>query len=211
MGRLSRLFGMAAVSALLSAGPALSATKLANFDVQQEIRIPSQSLDSALLLYSRQTGLQIISSAPVLANKVAPALRGVKTPRQALERLLLGSDLSYVVSGDTVTIEIEVYSSASVREVKSVTGNVNQYGTSQTAIAIYAFALTSGVIPSVALNIYAVLNFPRIAVTGPAACWSWRRCRCGRCFHPTTTIYIPFPTRTRSRQRRRAAVIIVQI
>ena len=87
MGRISSLFGVAAVSALLSAGAAFGATPSASLDAQQDFHIPSQSLDTALLLYSRLTGLQIISSSPVVANKVAPALNGMKTPRQALVAL----------------------------------------------------------------------------------------------------------------------------
>ncbi|WP_165837092.1 TonB-dependent receptor [Phenylobacterium hankyongense] len=75
-----------------------------NFDAQQEFQIPGQSLDTALLLYSRESGLQIISSAPVVANRMAQPLRGRMTPREALSALLKGSELSFVVSGSTVTI-----------------------------------------------------------------------------------------------------------
>ncbi|HTK36511.1 MAG TPA: TonB-dependent receptor [Caulobacteraceae bacterium] len=104
MTRLAMLYGMVAVGALLQANPALSAPQKANFDTQQEFRIPSQPLETALLLYSRQSGLQIISASPVVANKIAPALRGTETPRKALEDLLKGSNLSFVVSGSTITI-----------------------------------------------------------------------------------------------------------
>jgi outer membrane receptor protein involved in Fe transport len=98
------LCGVAAVGALLVSSPAWSATQKVNVDAQQEFHIPGQSLDTALLLYSRESGLQIISSAPVVANKVAQPLRGRMTPREALSLLLKGSQLSFVVSGSTVTI-----------------------------------------------------------------------------------------------------------
>jgi outer membrane receptor protein involved in Fe transport len=98
------LCGMAAVGALLVASPVLSATQKVNLDAQQEFKIPGQPLDTALLLYSRESGLQIISSAPVVANKLAQPLHGRMTPREALNLLLRGSDLSFVVSGSTVTI-----------------------------------------------------------------------------------------------------------
>ncbi|MDB5459184.1 MAG: TonB-dependent receptor [Caulobacteraceae bacterium] len=116
MGRVGILFGMTAVGALLSAEPALSATPRGNPDAQREFRIPSQSLDTALLLYSRQSGLQVISSAAVVEHKVAPALRGRKTSRQALKELLEGSNLSFVASGGTVTI---VPASAAASETRS--------------------------------------------------------------------------------------------
>ncbi|HTI66278.1 MAG TPA: TonB-dependent receptor [Caulobacteraceae bacterium] len=95
---------MTAVGALLQAEPALCAAQKANIDAQQEFHIPSQSLETALLQYSRQSGLQVISSAPVVANKVAPALNGRTSPRQALEALLRSSNLSFVASGSTITI-----------------------------------------------------------------------------------------------------------
>jgi outer membrane receptor protein involved in Fe transport len=98
------LCGMTAVGALLHAAPALSEVRKANIDAPQEFHIPSQPLDTALLQYSRQSGLQVISSAPVVANKIAPALNGVKTARQALEALLRSSNLSFIASGSTVTI-----------------------------------------------------------------------------------------------------------
>ncbi|HEX4710873.1 TonB-dependent receptor [Phenylobacterium sp.] len=82
----------------------MSATQKVNLDAQQEFQIPGQSLDTALLLYSRESGLQIISSAPAVANKVAQPLHGRMTPREALSILLKGSELSFVVSGSTVTI-----------------------------------------------------------------------------------------------------------
>ncbi|MDB5459993.1 MAG: TonB-dependent receptor [Caulobacteraceae bacterium] len=104
MTRLAMLCGMTAVGALLHAEPALSAVQKVNIDAQQEFRIPSQPLETALLQYSRQSGLQVISSSPVVANKVAPAMNGRSTPRQALEALLRSSNLSFVASGSTVTI-----------------------------------------------------------------------------------------------------------
>src|SRR5947209_5704327 len=104
MARRAMLYGAAAVAACLAASPAWSASQKANIDTQQEFRIPAQSLDTALLLYWRESGLQIISYAPALANKVAQPLRGRMTPREALSTLLKGSELSFVVSGSTVTI-----------------------------------------------------------------------------------------------------------
>ena len=104
MARGAMLCGAAAVAAFLAASPAWSDSQKANFDAPQEFQIPGQALDTALLLYSRESGLQIISYAPAVANKVAPPLHGKMTPRQALNTLLKGSELSFVVSGSTITI-----------------------------------------------------------------------------------------------------------
>ncbi|MDB5459180.1 MAG: hypothetical protein JWO72_921, partial [Caulobacteraceae bacterium] len=104
MARGAMLCGVAAVGACLVSSPAWSATQKANLDAPREFQIPGQSLDTALLLYSRESGLQIISSAPVVANKTAQPLHGRMTPREALSTLLKGSELSFVASGSTVTI-----------------------------------------------------------------------------------------------------------
>jgi iron complex outermembrane receptor protein len=104
MARHAMLCGTVAVWALLAAQPALSAPLKADIDAQQDFQIPSQPLDTALLLYSRQSGLQIIASAPAVANTVAPALRGRMTPRQALQNLLRGSNLSFVISNGSIAI-----------------------------------------------------------------------------------------------------------
>jgi outer membrane receptor protein involved in Fe transport len=94
------LCSTAAIAAAWSV-PALAAS----LDAPKSFDIPAQSLDTALLAYSRQSGLQVVSSSPAIARKATSGVQGVKTPREALQALLRGSELSFVSAGDrTVTI-----------------------------------------------------------------------------------------------------------
>ena len=86
------------LNASLSLDPAAArrnaqSSAMANIDAQQEFHIPSQPLETALLQYSRQSGLQVISSAPVVANKVAPALNGRTSPLMSSARTATPSGL----------------------------------------------------------------------------------------------------------------------
>jgi iron complex outermembrane receptor protein len=74
-------------------------------DAQRDFNIPRQALDTAVLAYSQQTGLQVVSSTALLAYKETGGVRGVYTPREALRELLRGSDLSFAEANQrTVTI-----------------------------------------------------------------------------------------------------------
>lgn len=55
--------------------------------------IEAGSLESALLAYAHQSGLQLLYSAELVAGRTAPALRGALAPDQALDRLLAGTGL----------------------------------------------------------------------------------------------------------------------
>lgn len=55
--------------------------------------IEAGSLESALLAYAHQSGLQLLYSADLVAGRRAPALHGALAPDQALERLLAGTGL----------------------------------------------------------------------------------------------------------------------
>ncbi len=70
-----------------------------------QIRIPAQSLDSALLAFSRQTGLSVMVSGDLARGHLAPTIDGRLTPIEALQMLLSESDLDFrLVGKGTVTI-----------------------------------------------------------------------------------------------------------
>jgi hypothetical protein len=59
--------------------------------VQAEFNIPAQPLDSALRVFSEQSKHQVLFEEEAVAGKRAPALSGRLAPREALDRLLVGS------------------------------------------------------------------------------------------------------------------------
>ncbi len=86
---------------------ALSSTSVlaASLDAPAAFDIPAQALDTALLAYSRQSGIQIIAASEALSNKRAPAINGVIPARAALVSLLADTGLSFArVTDDLVTI-----------------------------------------------------------------------------------------------------------
>ncbi len=91
-----------AVAAIMScAAPAAAAS----LDAPITFNIPAQALDTAILAYSRQSGLQVVSSAPLLDRKSTAGVQGVRTPAQALKELLRTSNLTFTVAGQqTITI-----------------------------------------------------------------------------------------------------------
>ncbi len=64
----------------------------------QSVDLPAQSLSSALLALSRQTGVIIIAPANLVRGRQAPAVRGRMEPADAVRRLLNGSDLDLSIS-----------------------------------------------------------------------------------------------------------------
>ncbi|MDO6386374.1 TonB-dependent receptor [Uliginosibacterium sp. 31-12] len=69
------------------------------------INIPAQPLGHALNELARQANLQLSFPAELVAGKTAPAVSGQLTPRQALDRLLVGSDLEASVDGSAVLVK----------------------------------------------------------------------------------------------------------
>lgn len=69
------------------------------------IHIPAQPLGAALNALAQQAGLQMTFPAASVAGKSASAVRGQMTAGQALERLLVGSDLEASVDGSAVLVK----------------------------------------------------------------------------------------------------------
>ncbi len=88
-------FALAMTTAAYAAGGAT--------DVAFEIK--PQRLQSALLAYSEQAGVQLILAANTSGLKLKEALSGTMEPREALEILIKGTDLEFrFTSENTVTI-----------------------------------------------------------------------------------------------------------
>jgi hypothetical protein len=66
-------------------------------------RIPAGSLESALLQFSRDTGIQVIVSARV-ANVRVGGVEGRLSAKEALDVLLETTGLVYTVVGKTITV-----------------------------------------------------------------------------------------------------------
>jgi iron complex outermembrane receptor protein len=74
-------------------------------DRQVEFAIPAQSLQSALLEFSRQSGVPIFVAASSLKQLDAPAISGKLPARAALSQLLGGTGLTYSSVGEAVTVQ----------------------------------------------------------------------------------------------------------
>ncbi len=85
------------------------AVRLAQAEQTYEFDIPSKPLPRAIADFSAVTGLQVLYTETSTYDHTAPALRGAFTARQALERLVAGSGLSYrYTSANAVTLERDV-------------------------------------------------------------------------------------------------------
>lgn len=72
---------------------------------QRDFAIPAQSLTEALLLFGRQSGLQVTVDPSLATGKVSTGISGHMAPAEALSRLLAGSGLTFQFpSARTATI-----------------------------------------------------------------------------------------------------------
>ena len=124
-----------AISLVLGSSPLLAETRAGGLPggAPRQISIASQPLGEALNAWARQTGAQLAAPQALVAGKAAPAVSGLLTPRQALDRLLSGSGLEALVDGEAVTIRAA--SSAQVSDVTLapvvVTAQVERTGISE--------------------------------------------------------------------------------
>ena len=106
--RLIKTVGLLVSAVLLGAGQSTYADNAAATQAMQ-FNIPAQSLASALTRFSADTRLQVLYEGDVADKLQAPALNGMYTPAQALEKLLGGTGLKYRYTNDkTITIEAPV-------------------------------------------------------------------------------------------------------
>ncbi|MFT4090094.1 MAG: TonB-dependent receptor [Asticcacaulis sp.] len=93
------------MSTALSGMPLVQAQAQTQSQSERRFDIPAQSLTEALMLYGRQSGIQVSADAQLVAGRRSQALSGDYTPSEALSRLLNGTGLSYRFSGNRVTLE----------------------------------------------------------------------------------------------------------
>jgi len=74
---------------------------------KQNFNIPAQSLSSALLQFSENTGIKTFFSANVTRDIKTPGLTGNYTPQQALEKLLANTGVAYRFT-DTESVALSV-------------------------------------------------------------------------------------------------------
>ncbi len=91
---MKRIFARLAVFALIACG--LSA-QAATTEQAVAFRIAAQPLDSALVEFSRQSGLQLVVSSETTRGKSSQGVQGSFQPTAALKMLLAGSGLDYSV------------------------------------------------------------------------------------------------------------------
>ena len=74
--------------------------------VRRDFDIPRQPLSSALIVFGRQSGLQLAVDSDLVAGLQAQAVRGSYTPEQALRQLLAGTGITYRIAVDgSVTLK----------------------------------------------------------------------------------------------------------
>jgi len=97
--------------ALLTVGVALmgsvpSHAVAADLDSRYAFAIPSQSVSAALLTFSEQAKIQVMTASADLAGITSPGVSGDHTAREALDALLAGTGLKFrSVTADAVAIE----------------------------------------------------------------------------------------------------------
>ena len=104
--------------------------------------IPAGDLQSALLAFSQQAGLQLIYSADMTAAVRTDGVRGAHTPEQALRLLLAGTGLTYrIAGGDTVTLERTIARNRGPLELQpiTVTSQLQQRDLQETQASVAVF------------------------------------------------------------------------
>lgn len=85
--------GLVGTSGLAAAQTVASSTPI-------QVDIPAGPLSDALRALASKTGLKVSADARLLAGRIAPAVSGSLSPREALNAILVGSGLTAVASSD---------------------------------------------------------------------------------------------------------------
>lgn len=102
----------------LALGLALSVNTTFAQNERTSFDIPAQPLAKALYAFSAATGIEILVDARHAAGRQSPSVKGLMAPHEALERLLVESDLVAREFGPgTVTLSLPVASAARVSGV----------------------------------------------------------------------------------------------
>ena len=96
------LLGVAAIDL-----PARAQDRPAAESAQAETRafdIPPQPLESALMMFGRQSGRQIVSQSSLVSGLASPGVQGALPIEAALQRLLVGTGLTYTTNGRAISL-----------------------------------------------------------------------------------------------------------
>ena len=100
-----RLRGTVAYAAILISIAGTVSASAQNLQNTQQFTIKQQSLESALIDFSIQSGFQVVASSGLLTGHTVPSYRGETTTDNALRNILHNTGLAYrVEAGDTITI-----------------------------------------------------------------------------------------------------------
>ena len=93
------------LAVLMTALVIATTARAGDFHTPVSINIPAQTLAGALTALASQADLQILFPQELVAGLQAPAISGSYSAAEALQRLLAGAQLEFVMSGrDTVII-----------------------------------------------------------------------------------------------------------
>ncbi|VVO19208.1 TonB-dependent siderophore receptor [Pseudomonas fluorescens] len=101
-----------------------------------EVDIPAQSLASALQQLGQQANLQILYSPDMVKGIKSTAVAGNLEPEQALDRLLLGSGITFQLTGNTVSL-IPVAGASSAVELGAVSISGKAPGSTTEGTGLY--------------------------------------------------------------------------
>ena len=96
--------GLLLVGAWPAVAQNLSPNSSAGTQRVMQIDLPAGSLSDSLNALARQAALTLSVDAGLVSGKLVPAVSGLFTTEQALQRLLAGSGLSYRFSGDSTVV-----------------------------------------------------------------------------------------------------------
>ncbi len=97
----------AAIAVLMSAIAPMGTLDAAEWDRTAKFDIAAQALDTALLEFSKQAGIQVLATTETVAGKVTNGVKGELVVERALDELLKGSGLGYRQTGSHgVTVEL---------------------------------------------------------------------------------------------------------
>jgi iron complex outermembrane recepter protein len=103
-GALRTLFGQPPAVALCLLAATATVSAASSLDKSVTLDIAPQALDSALLEFSHQSGVHVMSAATSLGDKKSPGVKGTLRADAALKELLDDSGLSYKESGNSVLV-----------------------------------------------------------------------------------------------------------
>src|SRR6185437_7060493 len=102
----------------LSSLAAMPGARAAGLDSTLIFDIPASDLPAALVLFSRQAHLQVVSAADEVSQWMTPGVDGRYTAERALAMLLKATDLGYRITA-TGVVTIGHFSSSNQLETQS--------------------------------------------------------------------------------------------